>query len=326
MRFSVVSLCGVFILLSQLNGCDSKDDFDDFFKDPDPAAIESSLKTAIPVGYASSLAMNAMAGDLATNVSIVNKLCTSDSSTYPCSAWIAITYDPDTYPMPVETGSSGEIIVVGLWTSIDTAILSVFFTDLDIYTGSFRLYDVDIFPVVRTGNVVTAVYADIDVNVGSTPVFPLTLTSTEIDFQKDRFTNTSPPNPPLPPDDSQVSVEEEAWIVKVDCNSTTMDFNDDTYTINGAGQFVGASTSSASIQQVVFLGVQMSSACTLNPTEGLSIINDIAVSTDTSTYVETLGSALFTFHRECNGEADVTAAVGSYVGSFGDSLTLNLSP
>lgn len=325
MRPNIVSLCIVIIFLIHLNGCGSTDEVEKFFQDPDPVAVESTLKTAIPVGYASSLAMNAMAGDEAPNVSIINKLCASDSTEYPCSAWIAITYDPSSYPMPLETGS-GEIIVAGLWTSVNSAILSVFFTDIDLYTGSFQLYDVDTFPVVRTGNVITAVYADIDVNVGSTPVFPFTLSLDEINFEEERFAGASPPDPWLPPDDSQVSVEEEAWIVDVDSNFTTDDFNDDIYMINGAGQFVGVSESSVQIRQIVFLGVIMSCSCILNPTDGLAIINDISVSDDPFVYGETLGSALFTFHEGCDGEVKVTAAVGSYIGSSGDSLPLNLLP
>ena len=326
MRLLIISLCIGILLLSQLGGCDSKDDVDNFFKDPEPAAIESTLKTAIPVGYAASLAMNAMAGDQAPNVTIVNNQCTSGPASYPCSAWISIVYDQANYPMPVETGGSGEIIVVGLWTSIDTAILSVFFTNLNLYTGSFILYDVDIFPVVRTGSLVTAVYADIDVNVGATSVFPFTLTAAQIAAEENRFASTSPPNPPLPPNDSQVRIEEEAWIVDVDNNSTFANFSDDVYTINGAGQYIGASAASASIQQVVFLSVRMSPACVFNPTDGFSIINDIEVSPGSSIYGLTLGSVLISYHAVCDGTADITAAVGSYVLSIGDSLILNLSP
>jgi len=58
----------------------------------------------------------------------------------------------------------------------------------------------------------------------------------------------------------------------------------------------------------------------------LAIINNIEVSADTSVYSKTLGIVLFTFNTECDGKTDVSAAVGSYIGSINDSLPLNLSP
>jgi hypothetical protein len=314
MRSIIIPICAGFLLLYQLSGCDSKDEVDNFFRDPDPGAIESTLKTTIPVGYAASLAMNAMAGDVAPNVTVVN-----GCSTYPCNGMLYIDYDETTYPMPIETNSNGEIIVVGLWTDQNTAILSVFFTNINLYTGTFILENVDIFPALRIGNQTKAVYADIEVNTGSNPIFPLNLTSDEISSELDRLNTTLPT-------DEHVSVEEEAWIVDVDNNGTSGDFSDDLYVITGAGQFVGASPSSASIDQVIFLEVRMSHACLLNPTNGVSILNEIEVSADQTIYGLTLGTAFITFHSECNGTAEITAAIGSYIGSFGDSLTLNLSP
>lgn len=58
----------------------------------------------------------------------------------------------------------------------------------------------------------------------------------------------------------------------------------------------------------------------------LAIINDIEVYADTSFYGETLGRVLFIFNTECDGETDVSATAGSYIGSINDSLPLNLSP
>lgn len=323
MRFIIISVCVGFLLLCQLSGCDSdvkdefdnaKDEFDKFFNDPDPKAIETTLKTTIPVGYVASLALSAMAGNVAPNVTVVD-----GCSTYPCNGLIYIDYDETIYPMPIETNSNGEIIVVGFWTSENTAILSAFFTDINLYTGTFILENVDIFPAARVGTQTKAVFADIDVNVGSDPIFPITLTSDQISFELGRL-NT------IPPVDEHVSVEEEAWIVDVDNKGTSDDFWDDSYDITGAGQFIGASTSSGSIQQVIFLEVRMSHDCLLNPIDGVSIINDIEVAADETIFGQTLGTAFITFHPECNGKADITAAIGSYSGSFGDSMKLNLSP
>ena len=52
MRMLFVHLCIGLLLILQIGGCGSSggvDDVEDFFREPDPAAIESTLKTTIPV-------------------------------------------------------------------------------------------------------------------------------------------------------------------------------------------------------------------------------------------------------------------------------------
>jgi len=300
-------------ILLTLPGCKIIDDTKDFFsKKPEVTAITEVLKTSLPLAYAANIALDAIAGNVAEHVTIIQGV-----TSFPGHGHISIKISSK-HPLPVGSDTSGTIHVVGLWQADTMAIFSVFFTDLDIKAGTLTISNIAIFPVVRDTNGILVVYANEDVNKGSDTAMTVNLTDQQVQVELARLKTA-------PPLDSAVDLNQDAWIVTVNNKNTWNTYTDDVYSVCGAGQYAGVDPTSATIVQLVMFGVNMryTIPISLNPYEGRAVLRTIDVST-VGKFPE-IGTAVLTFHSKNDGKVDVTVGIGVYIGSTGSHLPLNLN-
>jgi hypothetical protein len=117
----------------------------------------------------------------------------------------------------------------------------------------------------------------------------------------------------------------------VDYQGTYADFFDDTYTINGGAQKVEisntANESSSSVYQLAMILTELSpSVCRQNPVGGYALLQVVDMSVNNQNIPEelVLGTALFSFHGECDGKAEITVGTGNYLCSTGKEVNLGL--
>lgn len=280
-------------------------------KEPEVAAVSKVLKTAIPIAYAVNVAMVAINGDTLPQVTFRQGF-----TGFPGKGVLYITVSP-TYPLPVGSDNSGGILVAGLWSSKDNAVVTVLFSDLNISQGTFQLNSINTFPVQRDGDSLLAVYADQDVNSVKDTFLVFNLTTGEIQTEYERLLAEKP-------SDSAVVVEQNAWIIDVGTKGTPTNLNDDVYSLSGAGQYVEASVVNSSVVQLVLIETSFSPTIPRNPFEGRGILRDIDVSTGNTGHLPELGTAVLKFHSSNDGKVDILLATGVYIGSTGKSLPLNL--
>jgi hypothetical protein len=284
----------------------------DFFnREPEVSAVSKVLKTTIPVVYAANVAMAAVNGDTLPQV-----VFRQGFTSFPGNGILYITISP-TYPLPIGSDNSGGILVVGMWSSKNNAILTVLFSDLNISQGTFQLNSINTFPVQRDGDSLLAVYADQDVNSVKDTFLVFSLSTGQIQTEYIRLLAEKPT-------DSAIVVEQNAWIIDVDTKGTPTNLNDDVYSLFGAGQYVEASVVNASVVQLVMMQTLFTPAIPRNPYDGRGILRDIDVSTGNTGHLPELGTAVLTFHRTNDGKVDVLVATGVYIGSTGKSLPLHL--
>ena len=180
----------------------------DWFQDPPVSPITQTIKTVVPVGYAASVAMLTLKGYVIPNT----KVTKTKSSTL-----IYINTSTD-YPYTFKGDQYGQMIVAALQVDENTALVSVFFTDMDIEVGSFRLLNVIAFPVVydAINQKITAIYTSMDINLGSNQDIGLDLTQEEIDADLEKLDNQRS-------DINEVAVAQNAWIIDIYHQGT---FND----------------------------------------------------------------------------------------------------
>jgi hypothetical protein len=287
-----------------LAGCQGNDPF---FRNPSAEPIERTISTTVPLAYAASVAMASVHGSPPSNA-----LSTNTCSSFPCAALVTILVDGRTPPMASGSYGSGQILVTGLWTSSETAILTVAFVDLFVGSTLLRVRDVSTFPAVTTPGGLTIVYESMDVNVQSGPNDPSHLTPEEIDALFLRLSITPSSNP-------AANVALNAWVVDVDDAGTPSDFSDDRYTISGGGESIDATADSGEILQLGMVGTVMAPGCALNPVEGVAVLNDVGASTSE---LPVLATALIDFEPACTGEAKVVLATGNYLLSMGETIAL----
>jgi hypothetical protein len=266
------------------------------------------LRTTVPLAYAASVAMSLVTGSKPSNAAFVYNDCTTSPA--GCAAVLMITDDDSSVPLQLASSGTGMITVYGYWTSADQAILAVVFS---AHAGStlFPVHNISLFPVIKSGNSMKIVYANIDVNV-STVKDPKNWTTQEKNDALLMLDRTAS-------DDASANVSMDAWIIDRNDGSTP-DLSDDTYSISGGGQYVDITSGSGSLLQLGMANVTMRSDCMLNPEAGFAVLNELASTTSNVVYA----TALISFHSSCDGNAKVSAGTGNYLGSIGDSIPLNL--
>ena len=304
---------GVFLGCSFL-GC--KDN--DILRDPDTETIRATLKAAVPLARFAAISMAAIQRSDVLGVSSSNSCFT-----YPCAA--IVTIDPSSQPLPFSIDSSGVVKIAGLWTSSESAILTISFIDMRIGVSTFPVVRVSTIPVMKSDEPdggYTIVYANADVNVEHAPSDTVLLTDDEIQTEFDRM-ETDAPN------DLEVSLDMDSWIVRYIDGGTPTDISDDTYSISGGGQYVDVrsdgSMESNSMIQLGMVGVTITPDCTANPTSGLAVIQEAGSSSSGLGSIPVLGQATMIFESACSGSVRVLLSTGNYVGAVGSQVPLNLN-
>lgn len=305
-RLKGILFCAA-LLVMVMPGCGSTDKYENYFQDPDVEPIKATLRTTIPLAYAATVAMASVKGTPPANVRTSNTC-----SSYPCAAVVTIDVNDQTLPYKFGTG---KMVVAGLWTGENNAIMSVSFVDIYGGTSRFRVRDVSTFPVTSTLTGVNIVYTDVDVNISTGPVNPQNLSDEKTQAVQSRAGLRAS-------DEPSVNVGLDAWVIKVDHAGTPGDFSDNTYTVAGGGEYVGTGANSAAVMQVAMGKTIMTPACTINPTGGAALINEIDAST---TRLPVVATAALTFNPTCDGKAKVFAATGNYLLSNGNAIPLQLN-
>lgn len=163
--------------------------------------VEEILGTAVPLAYAATLAMAAMAGNDMPCVAV-----TMSCATPPCSGSVTVTLD-DNCVLPLGSVGNGTIIVSGNWTSDSEAVLTAVYQGVTI-GGEDLFVRQGAFAALAEGDTITMTYADQDVQVTSS---------------------------------TDASIAQSAWTVSVATAGTLADTDDDVMVITGAREYVSTS-------------------------------------------------------------------------------------
>lgn len=319
LRSILAWLCLMFGTLLPLGcgGSDAVDDLNNFFRDPNTEPVRATIKTAVPLAHIAAVSMAAVQNNPPSQV-ISYDTC----STYPCAALIIMELDPANIPFAYVAG--GTVMVAGLWSSANQAILTASFIDVQPGVPFFKVSKVSTFPVIATQTPISGlkiVYADIDIDIDSEPDDTIDLSASEIQAEYDRLQASASSDP-------EVNISMDAWVIELADAGTPIDFTDDSYTISGGGQYIDisatSSSTSAGIFQLGLVGTRVSPACSRNPTDGLAFIQEVGTG-GTPGSLPVLASALLEFNGSCNGEVNVLVGLGNYFTSTGSSVALDLN-
>lgn len=279
-----------------------------YFKDPETEPVIHTVKAAAAIGYCSSIAMTVMSGK-----SLPGVYATKSCSDFPCASLIFVDLN-DNIRIPFSEDDNGQVIIAGLWTDVKQAILTLFFYDIDINTSAFTLKNVHTFPVTESNGNYLAVFAGMDINLGSNPILPidLDLSEGEINFELERLDFDTPT-------DVYVAVEQHAYIIEINQHGTATDLNDDSFIITGGGQIIEVMDDKGGIIQQGMLDVVLDSECQANPRNGFALIKNTSAGGNS---IPELGTAILDFHNQCDGMVDVSIATGVYLKSNGKSIPL----
>lgn len=286
----------------------------DWFQDPPVSPITQTIKIVIPVGHAASLAIMHMKGYKVPNV----------KSEKQKDATILYVDTNTDYPYKFKDDTYGQMIIAYVQTDENTALVSVFFTDMDIVAGSFTLLNVVAFPVIydEFEDKTTAVYVSMDVNLGSNLDIGLDLTSSEIEESLLKLENERT-------EINEVAIAQNAWIIDIYHQGTYDDLYDDKFKIYGGQQAVAVENyeteSSAGVLQMAMINTEFSSDCLKNPTSGYVFMQDVEVATSTNNSDIVFGHVFYEFTPDCDGRVLVDIATGNFIFAIGKEIDLGLN-
>lgn len=300
------------ILIAFLLGSCRKDNIiEDLFQNPPVSPVAQTIKTCIPVGYAATIMMAHLQGKKMENIRVEK---------HKSASVLYINTQSESYPYKFKDDTYGEMIVVGLPVSENTAIISIFFTQTSIRVGRFRLKDVKTFPVIMDNEKIKVVYAGYDINFGGDIDLVMDLSQEEIDIELEKINTEIPFS-------EYIAIAQDAWIIDINYNNTLTDFSDDEFEINGGQQSIEVSDyeleSSVSAMQIAMINTKYSLNCMKNPVNGYAFMQDVELDSKSNSNT-VFGSVFFTFHSRCDGDIEVTVATGNFVTAIGKELDLGL--
>ncbi len=286
----------------------------DWFQNPPVSPITQTIKTVIPVGYAASLVSMDMRG-------LKSPVVKSEKQKDAKILYVDTSTD---YPYKFKDDNYGQMIVAYISAEENTALVSIFFTDMDIVTGSFTLLNVVAFPVTydEFEDKTTAVYVSMDINLGSNSDIGLDLTSAEIEENLLKLENERT-------EINEVAIAQNAWIIDIYHQGTYDDLYDDKFNIYGGQQAVAVENydteSSAGVLQMAMIDVDFSADCIKNPTNGYAFMQDVEVATSTNSSDIVFGHVFYEFTPDCDGRVLVDIATGNFIFAIGKELDLGLN-
>lgn len=287
----------------------------DWFQDPPVSPVTETIKTVVPVGYAASIAIMHMKGYSIPNLK---------SSKQKSANLLYIDTESENYPYKFKGDTYGQMVVAYVQTDDNTALVSVFFTEMDVVSGSFELQNVIAFPVIydEINDKITAVYASIDINIGSNSDIGLDLTTDEMEESLGKLDNERT-------EVTEVAIAQNAWIIDIYHQGTFDDFYDDKFKIFGGQQAANVEDyeveSSAGVLQMAMIDVDFSADCVKNPTNGFVFMQDVEVASSTNSSDIVFGHVFYEFHPSCDGEILVDIATGNFIFAIGKELDLGLN-
>lgn len=301
-----------------ITGCGLSEAVDYFSQEPDAEPVRQVITTGASLGFATSVAMDAIGGKQSSDFARV----VQGTGSYPASGLVYID-PPVGMVLPPGVAAGKRIAVAGFWSDSVTAIVSVVFVAQSMKHGGIAFTNVSTFPVVRKDSVYVLTFASEDVNAGtSDTALTLSLSQTEVDAELNRLASR-------PSIDTSVSVDQDVWVVEVQDNHTPGNPADDTYSVLGAGQhiglgFAGEDLSGGEILQVVMVKSRLTNGCLLNPTEGWGMIRKYGAPGAGSGERPVFGTSVWQFHGNCDGRANIVVGTGTYTGFTGKKAKLGL--
>jgi hypothetical protein len=289
---------------------------DEWFQDPPVAPVTQTIKTTVPVAYAASIVARDMKNIKASNTKVLKKK----------SSTVLIVDTSTDYPYKFKGDTYGEMIIAYIQTDVNTALVSVFFTDMEIASGKFELQNVIAFPIIidDINNKITAVYASMDINLGSNLLADIDLTPNETSESLDKLNNQAITDK----NEVEIALTQDAWIIDIFHNGTFDNLLDDHFVISGGQQAIAVedyeTESSAGVLQMAMIGVEFSSDCIANPTSGYVFMQDIEVESSTNSSEIVFGHVFYEFTPSCDGRILVDIATGNFLFAIGSRLKLNL--
>jgi len=316
MRLIKLSLAILLILSFSCRKKEIENPIKDWFQDPPVAPITKVIKTVVPIGYAASAVVMDMKGIKSSSIKSVKEK----------GANILYVNTATDYPYKFKGDEYGQMVIAYVQTDINTALVSVFFTEMNVTVGSFELQNVIAFPIVydELTDRTSAVYASIDINLGSNSDIGLDLTSSEIDQKLNKLNNERV----YEKTNTDIAIAQNAWIIDIYHNGTFEDVYDDNMKIYGGQQAVEVqdyqSESAAAVLQMAMIDVDYSLDCIENPTNGFVFMQDVEVASSDHDSDIVFGHVFYEFTPDCDGRVLVDIATGNFILSMGKELDLGL--
>lgn len=213
--------------------------------------VEEILETSVGAAYAVQEALAALEG---TSPGIAPCVRVADGCTNAgCDIDVELDVGPDC-PIPMSPDGTGVLVVTGVWTDDDTAVIGAAYGDLRVADELWFVQEIGTMVVTRTsGDELIIAYAQQDVAIRSGV------------------------------EASSARLKQHAWVVNV--------ASDGTLTVSGGVQEANAGVESAGVKQVALAAAEMQPTCPRNPTNGIATMQfahadgaDAATSTTTLSF------------------------------------------
>jgi hypothetical protein len=299
--------------ISALIACAGDNELDEFFRSPESEAIRMTVRTSIPLAYVANAAMAAVNGEAPPHTTVTNTC-----SSFPCTALVTVDKLESELPFTL-ADHAVSAVVAGLWSSAGAAVLTVSFVESPVGTETYQVTKISTFPVVESilGGY-KVVYADLDVNIAQESGDSIDLTDDQVQEEYDRTQITVS-------DDPEINLSMDAWVIEVHHNDSPHNPTDDHFLINGGGQYLYTTQTSADVVQLGMAGAEVSWDCATNPTRGLAVMSELEVDSGNNDPPTVIANALIRFHDSCDQRADVIAATGNWLFATGDTIPLDFN-
>jgi len=305
-----ISFLIIIILIIPFYSCKKLDKYN---QEPEIEPLQHGLKTSAAIGYCASLASMAFNGKPLPD----NVLFQENNNDEFSSSGILFLNITETSPVPFN-GNIGEITIAGLWNEGQGGVITIIFTDFDLFSLDFEFVGIHTIPIIindENQNILTLfAEQDIIIGEGSDTLLNLNMSKPQFDRELERLNSEQPT-------DIFAAVKQNIWFVTIDQNNTYPNIYDDEYTINGGGQIAEVTSTSGGILYHALIQTKYNYAtCDLNPHNGVGFIQNIKAGSEID-----LGNITLEFKEVCEGKAKVVLASGKYSGSNNKNINLRLN-
>jgi hypothetical protein len=296
-----------------LFGCESAEELGGFFRPAPVEPLADVVRTIVPLGYLSAVAV---AGNLG----------------YPVPGEIVGMEDGITltrilpsgeFPLSYLETDIREIIILCFPVDEEVYIISVICLLEGYYSGEGRILEYHTIPVLHAEGKLMTVFAGQDIRIRDSIELTLQMGPAEIWIEMKRLEEPRP-------ESTEAAIRQDAWMIETDTRGTLENYMDDTYLITGGSQDVsvisGRDYSASGIIQLAMMELFMSPECRLAPSGGFGVLQAIEVSSGPGNSNEdiVIGSVIYEFRGKCTGKVSILLGTGSFFGSTGKNIDLNL--
>jgi hypothetical protein len=198
--------------------------------------LESTLGTAVPAAFVSTLAMSALGGTASPCATVVTPPA---SNGHPVR--VDIHLGPGC-PIPFDAEQNGTFVVTGVWTP-ELAVFASDFTQVEHGERELLVLKIGVMTVVRRAAHLLISYQqqDVETSAGAS---------------------------------TSARLEQTAWVVDVDTRGTET-LSDDRLTVSGGDQSllaVAGARQQGDVTQVAVGNAVFSAGCRKNPTQGIAVV------------------------------------------------------